>query len=310
MLLWIAPATPAQLERLSSDPSAVGAILHGDADPDRDLLRWGARCALGSGWHVLDFVLTDGDRDPDPRRGFLLRGGERIGDLRAHRAADVPAIAASIGALRPDQLRRRFDRPRMRERGVWFHRLADVREESGLQHVEERLAGLVAVLDAAALAGRGILVAPSRKRTEVLLTVHLVRDEGVERYRADPEQVEAHLAAEAAPTDRFAAWYALQVALAELGSSPEHTFLQDGGEVVDEALLLRVFSPEEVGRLAALTAALAPEVVSAALSDEVARAEGLEPEDREGARIEYPRLRAHLASFAAAGRGLVTLLVG
>jgi hypothetical protein len=150
-------ASAADVARLRSDPSLVEPFLFGeppamvDAGP-RGLLglllrltpikiqsvadtqpegptRWpeaaeGEELNLDKAWHGLHFLFTGTDDGEEEPAGFLIAGGEDIGDnddqaARLLNPGQVRAFAAFLGALSHDELRRRFDPARMTELRIY-----------------------------------------------------------------------------------------------------------------------------------------------------------------------------------------------
>lgn len=303
------PATPDQLLRLRADPPSFATVLDPAVDPDRQALRHGPVVHLRTSWHVLHFLLTRGGA---PELGFLLVGGAPVGErARALSSAEVRALGGALDQVRPEDLSPRFDRGEMRSNGIWFYHLDDVRPEVGLPVALERLREVQALVRAAVAGGAGVLVVRHRRKSEVTVDLHLAGDRAIERYVADPALLEAHL--DPAPHLPAAAvavrgWFALSVGLTELGDSPAHRFLEDGGQLVDETLQLRVFEPSEVAALHQVLQGIDPGVLGAALSPAVLDRDGLDPDEREGLLADYPALRQQVAGCARAGEGLVTWL--
>lgn len=309
LLLTLLPATPDQLRRLHAAPD-VAAVLDPDADPDRHALRGGPVVHLRTLWNVLHFLWTHGTTRPEA--AFLLHGGRAIGErARAFGPAEVAAIAEVLDAVRPDDLAPRFDRAEMKAQGVWFYHLDDVRPEAGLPVARERLAEVQALLRVGAVGGMAMLVVRHRRKAEVSVDLHLVRPAAVDRYVADPALLDAHLEAPPAlPPGAVAVrgWFALCVGLEELGDTPAHRFLTEGGELLDEGMQLRAFPAEAVRAIAELVATIDPASLQSALSAAVLEREGLDVEEVEDLLADWPAAREQIARWAASDLGMVSLL--
>lgn len=194
-------ASAADVERMRAEPALVDAFLHGDRLPAaprgggvfgflRRLLPievttsgapmeagtpiWpdaaeGEAVLLDKRWHGLHYLLTgSADERPLPA-GFLLSGGEDVGDddgdvvPRLLDPAQVRAIADLLAALDADELTRRFDATRMTELKIypdpiWLRDEDPDEEHTPLGWLLDAFAELQEFMAAAASAGDAVVV--------------------------------------------------------------------------------------------------------------------------------------------------------
>jgi hypothetical protein len=95
--------------------------------------------SLEKSWHGLHYLLTGSAWEGEPPLGFLLRGGERVGEdqgygpARLFQPAEVQQIDSALSRISNDQLWSRFNPTQMEQLqiypGIWDKPEADLQEE-------------------------------------------------------------------------------------------------------------------------------------------------------------------------------------
>jgi Domain of unknown function (DUF1877) len=121
---------------------------------------------LEKAWHGLHFLLTGSAGESGVPLGFLLEGGQEVGEddgygaPRLFQPGEVPQINAALAAISDDELWGRFDPERMEAEsiypGIWDEEEEELRDEY-LTYFHE----LKQVVAQAAEGGMGLLVALS-----------------------------------------------------------------------------------------------------------------------------------------------------
>jgi hypothetical protein len=118
-----------ELDALRADPSGVEQLLYasffGGGSNGHDQLE------IDKAWHGIHFLLTGSAWESSLPLGFIVAGGEEVGDdlgygpARALRSEQVRAIDAALEPFTPDELGKRFDADRMSELEIypfgWSH---------------------------------------------------------------------------------------------------------------------------------------------------------------------------------------------
>jgi uncharacterized protein DUF1877 len=148
----------AQVRQLLADPDSVEELID-EPKPDKTL-----SVHLEKSWHGLHYLLTaSAEASPAPL-GFLLQGGEPIGEdlgygpARLFRPDTVKALGAAVSDITEDQLWSRFDPDRMTNEGIypviWDEPESDLRDEYLMYY--RQLRGLI---QRASTTGMGLMVA-------------------------------------------------------------------------------------------------------------------------------------------------------
>lgn len=108
-------------------------------NPNADLNQRAPFVSVEKAWHGLHYLLTGSASEGDLPLGFLLQGGEEVGEddgygsPRLFEHAQVRELDAALSAVSDDDLWSRFDPEQMSEQGVypdcWDEEEADLREE-------------------------------------------------------------------------------------------------------------------------------------------------------------------------------------
>jgi hypothetical protein len=124
--------TPVETQRFRADPDAVEELITPNGRPTR-LLR------LEKSWHGLHFLLTGSAGGGGEPLGFLLEGGEEVGEdlgygpARLFPPETVRQLDVSLAGISEDELWNRFDPESMEAEGVypgiWDEPEEDLREE-------------------------------------------------------------------------------------------------------------------------------------------------------------------------------------
>src|SRR5262245_58294684 len=132
MYLSLHAVRPDDLQALLDDPEAIPDLL-GAAR------RGGASLSLEKAWHGLHYLLTGTAWENASPLGFLLQGGEPVGEdlgygpARLFRPDAVQQLDAALAQVSDDQLWSRFDPEQMEQEqiypGTWDEPEADLREE-------------------------------------------------------------------------------------------------------------------------------------------------------------------------------------
>jgi hypothetical protein len=95
--------------------------------------------SLEKAWHGIHYLLTGSATDGDMPLGFLLQGGEEVGDdlgygpARLLRPPEVAELDQALAAITDDQFWIRFDADQMTAEGVypqiWDEAESDLRDE-------------------------------------------------------------------------------------------------------------------------------------------------------------------------------------
>jgi hypothetical protein len=119
-------------ELAAVNPSAISAVQSGSA-PESVA---GETLSLEKAWHGLHFLLSGSAWDGELPQGFLLAGGEELGEDETRRIlqpAEVRRIADALQAVSDDELWSRFDSRRMQSEEIypqiWDEPESDLREE-------------------------------------------------------------------------------------------------------------------------------------------------------------------------------------
>jgi hypothetical protein len=118
-----------ELDALRADPSSVEQLLYasffGGSSNGHDQLE------IDKAWHGIHFLLTGSAWESSLPLGFIVAGGEEVGDdlgygsARALLSEQVRAIDAALEPFTPDELQKRFDADRMTELEIypfgWSH---------------------------------------------------------------------------------------------------------------------------------------------------------------------------------------------
>lgn len=120
---------------------------------------------LDKAWHAIHYLLTGSDFDAGAPLGFLLMGGELVGDrgmgpLRLFTPERLGDISRALEALDGAELQRRFDPVELTRRGIYPVDLwSRAPEEDELRgYVREYFEQLKAFVRQGAQQGRGLLV--------------------------------------------------------------------------------------------------------------------------------------------------------
>ena len=150
-----------ELDTLLAEPSRVEQLLYasffgGSSNGHDDL-------EIDKAWHGIHFLLTGTAWESSLPLGFIVAGGEEVGDdlgygpARALRSEDVLKIETALEPLTTEELRRRFDADRMTELEIypfgWSHD-----PDGELEYRLEFYAELRAVVRRTAERGHGLLV--------------------------------------------------------------------------------------------------------------------------------------------------------
>lgn len=150
-----------ELDTLRTDPSRVEQLLYasyfGGSSNGHDELE------IDKAWHGIHFLLTGSAWEAGLPLGFIVAGGEEVGDdlgygpARALRSEDVLKIDGALDPLTTDELRRRFDANRMTELEIypfgWSHD-----PDGELEYLLEFYTELRAFVRRTAERGHGLLV--------------------------------------------------------------------------------------------------------------------------------------------------------
>jgi hypothetical protein len=120
MICSLRQAAEAEIDRLLADPEEIVDFLEEEtAEPDGEI-------DLDKAWHGIHFLLTGSTWEGDAPLGYLVAGGEEIGDedvgygpARVLRPAEVARFDAALAAISRDDFRRRFDPRVMMEQRIY-----------------------------------------------------------------------------------------------------------------------------------------------------------------------------------------------
>ena len=150
-----------ELQALFTDPSRVEQLVYasffgGGSNGHDDL-------EIDKAWHGIHFLLTGTAWGSSLPLGFVVAGGEEVGDdlgygpARALRSEDVLKIETALEPLTTEELRRRFDAERMTELEIYpFGWNQD--PDGELEYLLEFYAELRAFVRRTAERGHGLLV--------------------------------------------------------------------------------------------------------------------------------------------------------
>ena len=110
MICSLRQADEAEIDQLLADPEQIVDFLEEEAaESDGEI-------DLDKAWHGIHFLLTGSAWEGDAPLGYLIAGGEEIGDedvgygpARALRPGEVANFDAALAAISRDDFRRRFD---------------------------------------------------------------------------------------------------------------------------------------------------------------------------------------------------------
>ena len=154
MIVYLRRVPREQLAGLSTSPEELSDLLYGE---DGEVLD------LDKAWHGLHYLLTGTDFDGEEPLGFLLMGGEAVGDrgmgpIRAFTPAQLVDISRALEKLDGAELRRRFDPEEMTALNIypdiWMRDL----EEDTLGYVLDAFERLKPFLREGVQRGLGLLV--------------------------------------------------------------------------------------------------------------------------------------------------------
>ena len=162
MYMWFKSAADEELRRLCLAPGEIVGFLRAfEPPPDRPWQR--GDFGLDKAWHGIHFLLTGTAWEGDPPLNFLIRGGTAIGDIdvgygpaRALWSAKVRTIAAALGEISSDDLRRRFDRCRMEALHI-YAMSGNATDEEELGYFLRSFSALQHFLSRAAADGTGLV---------------------------------------------------------------------------------------------------------------------------------------------------------
>jgi hypothetical protein len=150
-----------ELQALSADPSRVEQLLYasffGGATNGHEELE------IDKSWHGIHFLLTGNAWEGSLPLGFIVSGGEEVGDdlgygpARALRSEAVRQIDAALEPLSREELGSRFDAPRMTEQEVYPFGWSDD-PDGELEYLLEYYGELREFVRRTAERGHGLLV--------------------------------------------------------------------------------------------------------------------------------------------------------
>lgn len=116
-----------------------------DAEQDPDPPEPPDTCWLDKTYQCLHFLLTGTDWEGDPPLSFLLAWGKEnpSAEFRTFTSREVKKIANALERISDEELRTRYDPPRMAKLGLYgFYKLKDLRKhrDSADAFIEELLA--------------------------------------------------------------------------------------------------------------------------------------------------------------------------
>ena len=121
---------------------------------------------LDKAWHGIHYLLTGSNWGGDPPLNFLVAGGLPVGDVdvgygpaRVFHSSEVARIHDDLGAIQPDDLRRRYNPDEMMEQDIYptiWDR--DPKDDDALGYLVEYFAVLQRFVGEAAGRGLGIVV--------------------------------------------------------------------------------------------------------------------------------------------------------
>ena len=120
MICSLRQAGETEIDRLLAHPEEIVDFLEDDAvEQDGEI-------DLDKAWHGIHFLLTGSAWEGDAPLGYLVAGGEEIGDedvgygpARALRPAEVAGFDAALAAISLDDFRQRFDPKVMMEQQIY-----------------------------------------------------------------------------------------------------------------------------------------------------------------------------------------------
>lgn len=150
-----------ELDGLLADPAGVERLLYasffGEGSNGHDELE------IDKAWHGLHFLLTGNASEGSLPLGFIVDGGEEVGDdlgygpARALRSEQVLEIDKALDPFTTDELRRRFDPNRMSELQIYPFGWSDD-PDGELDYLLAFYAELRAFVHRTAERGHGLLV--------------------------------------------------------------------------------------------------------------------------------------------------------
>ncbi len=151
----VTASAPGNLEQFSAAPQLLSGLLQHGTAPANSV-------SLEKAWHGLHYLLTGEVWEGHDALGFLLAGGEQLGDdeespVRWFTPEETKQIHQALSGISDDELWSRFDADEMQQRdiypGIWDEPEEDLREEY-LTYFHE----LKQVVAAAAQNGEGLIV--------------------------------------------------------------------------------------------------------------------------------------------------------
>jgi hypothetical protein len=120
MICSLRQAAETDIDRLLAHPEQIVDFL------DEDAAGQGGEIDLDKAWHGIHFLLTGSVWEGDAPLGYLVAGGEDIGDedvgygpARALRPGEVAKFDAALAAISLDDFRQRFDPKAMMEQQIY-----------------------------------------------------------------------------------------------------------------------------------------------------------------------------------------------
>jgi hypothetical protein len=150
-----------QLRRVLAQPTLVDSLLQDEPGSRAAAALPRRECDVDKAWQAIDFVLTGTVDETSTPLGFLICGGQDIGEdlgygpARAFEPRDVASIAEALEPITLEEFAKRFDHPALLEEGVY----AMENEDDDREYVFENFAALRAFVAEAKDAGEGIIIA-------------------------------------------------------------------------------------------------------------------------------------------------------
>ena len=121
--------TADELRTLLAHPEQVFGFLYPEPEEESEgMTLWYEEhhLPLAKGWHALHFLLTGTSWEGAPPLNFIAAGGQKVGEedvgygpARSFTPEQVREISRALDALRPEDLRQRYDPARMDELEIY-----------------------------------------------------------------------------------------------------------------------------------------------------------------------------------------------